>query len=137
MCRDHMCSRAIFLSSIIMSHVFFFFQAEDGIRDYKVTGVQTCAFFFQAEDGIRDYKVTSSDVCSSDLAAYPQIDPCRGCRFWLPSCPREVVMSTRLAVAVLALAACVSTNAALLNPSLKLAPVCPDEIGRASCRERV
>src|SRR5256885_4503054 len=28
-----------------MSHwwLFFFFQAEDGIRDYKVTGVQTCA----------------------------------------------------------------------------------------------
>src|SRR5256885_5585958 len=23
--------------------IFFFFQAEDGIRDYKVTGVQTCA----------------------------------------------------------------------------------------------
>src|SRR5205807_3111059 len=30
----------------------FFFQAEDGIRDYKVTGVQTCAlpiFRFNAE----------------------------------------------------------------------------------------
>ena len=26
-----------------VSLVFFFFQAEDGIRDYKVTGVQTCA----------------------------------------------------------------------------------------------
>src|SRR5256885_10460989 len=26
-----------------MQLVFFFFQAEDGIRDYKVTGVQTCA----------------------------------------------------------------------------------------------
>src|SRR5256885_9809889 len=25
------------------NHFFFFFQAEDGIRDYKVTGVQTCA----------------------------------------------------------------------------------------------
>src|SRR5256885_8717458 len=25
------------------THCFFFFQAEDGIRDYKVTGVQTCA----------------------------------------------------------------------------------------------
>src|SRR5256885_7874108 len=25
------------------SLVHFFFQAEDGIRDYKVTGVQTCA----------------------------------------------------------------------------------------------
>src|SRR5256885_10579568 len=24
-------------------YCFFFFQAEDGIRDYKVTGVQTCA----------------------------------------------------------------------------------------------
>src|SRR5205807_6450213 len=23
--------------------LFFFFQAEDGIRDYKVTGLQTCA----------------------------------------------------------------------------------------------
>src|SRR5256885_213609 len=26
-----------------LSLFFFFFQAEDGIRDYKVTGVQTCA----------------------------------------------------------------------------------------------
>src|SRR5256885_12184118 len=26
-----------------MRYSFFFFQAEDGIRDYKVTGVQTCA----------------------------------------------------------------------------------------------
>src|ERR1039457_7116415 len=26
-----------------MYSYFFFFQAEDGIRDYKVTGVQTCA----------------------------------------------------------------------------------------------
>src|SRR5256885_7218393 len=29
--------------SICQSHTCFFFQAEDGIRDYKVTGVQTCA----------------------------------------------------------------------------------------------
>src|SRR5256885_5594663 len=27
---------------LVYTHVFFF-QAEDGIRDYKVTGVQTCA----------------------------------------------------------------------------------------------
>src|SRR3989454_10646328 len=26
-----------------MKDIRFFFQAEDGIRDYKVTGVQTCA----------------------------------------------------------------------------------------------
>src|SRR2546426_3584142 len=28
---------------IMNDNFFFFFQAEDGIRDYKVTGVQTCA----------------------------------------------------------------------------------------------
>src|SRR2546426_465746 len=28
---------------LIVGLFFFFFQAEDGIRDYKVTGVQTCA----------------------------------------------------------------------------------------------
>src|SRR3989454_6725983 len=29
---------------------FFFFQAEDGIRDYKVTGVQTCALPIYSSD---------------------------------------------------------------------------------------
>src|ERR1039457_3140984 len=28
---------------MVIISFFFFFQAEDGIRDYKVTGVQTCA----------------------------------------------------------------------------------------------
>src|SRR3989454_7346967 len=31
------------------SSFFFFFQAEDGIRDYKVTGVQTCALPISGE----------------------------------------------------------------------------------------
>src|SRR5256885_1513366 len=30
--------------------LFFFFQAEDGIRDYKVTGVQTCALPIYAKE---------------------------------------------------------------------------------------
>src|SRR5688500_20308576 len=42
--------------------VFFFFQAEDGIRDYKVTGVQTCALPIFGEtvdvDGKRAYVLT-------------------------------------------------------------------------------
>src|SRR5437016_9629881 len=29
--------------SAVLSVFFFFFQAEDGIRDWSVTGVQTCA----------------------------------------------------------------------------------------------
>src|SRR5256885_7967799 len=30
----------------------FFFQAEDGIRDYKVTGVQTCALPICFDEGV-------------------------------------------------------------------------------------
>src|SRR5256885_8331961 len=32
-----------FVGMAVFLILFFFFQAEDGIRDYKVTGVQTCA----------------------------------------------------------------------------------------------
>src|SRR5699024_12213667 len=41
------CSRIIIVATIVRARVsylyFFFFQAEDGIRDRNVTGVQTCA----------------------------------------------------------------------------------------------
>src|SRR2546430_11323547 len=33
----------------VSEHVFFFFQAEDGIRDLTVTGVQTCALPISAD----------------------------------------------------------------------------------------
>src|SRR5205807_4787796 len=36
--------------SYLHSRFLFFFQAEDGIRDYKVTGVQTCALPISEED---------------------------------------------------------------------------------------
>src|SRR5256885_12866671 len=39
--------------------LYFFFQAEDGIRDYKVTGVQTCALPILT----RPAKVASSACC--------------------------------------------------------------------------
>src|SRR6516162_11507471 len=38
-----MLTAIMLLLTFVMSLYFFFFQAEDGIRDYKVTGVQTCA----------------------------------------------------------------------------------------------
>src|SRR5258707_7084961 len=31
------------IANVALSRLFFFFQAEDGIRDIGVTGVQTCA----------------------------------------------------------------------------------------------
>src|SRR5256884_3671564 len=45
---------------------FFFFQAEDGIRDVAVTGVQTCALpisFFAAAGAIGLALITESDHC--------------------------------------------------------------------------
>src|SRR5258706_8710867 len=55
--------------------VFFFFQAEDGIRDWSVTGVQTCALPIDRKSTrlnssrrrhTRLVSDWSSDVCSSD-----------------------------------------------------------------------
>src|SRR5256885_3707075 len=40
MCLDRGCAGD---KDLVLQCFFFFFQAEDGIRDYKVTGVQTCA----------------------------------------------------------------------------------------------
>src|SRR6266446_3398337 len=34
---------SLFFQRVEQKRHVFFFQAEDGIRDYKVTGVQTCA----------------------------------------------------------------------------------------------
>src|SRR6266540_5769012 len=39
----------IWLSSVLLC---FFFQAEDGIRDRDVTGVQTCALPISGDEGI-------------------------------------------------------------------------------------
>src|SRR5256885_9679160 len=49
MCTRHSSGNCVAIDALNASRVssvvllLFFFQAEDGIRDYKVTGVQTCA----------------------------------------------------------------------------------------------
>src|SRR6478735_10351092 len=49
--------------------LFFFFQAEDGIRDYKVTGVQTCALpiciAIVGGDGIYELEGAERDILST------------------------------------------------------------------------
>src|SRR5256885_3365951 len=46
--------------------IFFFFQAEDGIRDYKVTGVQTCAL------PIYQHQVVHRDIKPANIMITPE-----------------------------------------------------------------
>src|SRR5207248_5506371 len=45
----------LFIDEMLSMFLFFFFQAEDGIRDRTVTGVQTCALpIYGPLEGIED-----------------------------------------------------------------------------------
>src|SRR2546430_5350577 len=92
-------------------HVCFFFQAEDGIRDLTVTGVQTCAL----------------PICDAqaqhDLAAALQAQ----------GRPEEAIARYKKAIDLMP-----SFASAYYKLGNTLAGVGRyDEIGRASCRERV
>src|SRR5256885_12689663 len=87
---------------------FFFFQAEDGIRYYKVTGVQTCALPISYAVASRDLGVVQLhagvDAISAGAAgrrAAARLRPLAGLELHPPMYPRST------------------------------------QIGRASCRERV
>src|SRR2546430_7390667 len=93
----------------VLRHLFFFFfQAEDGIRDLTVTGVQTCALpISEADDGARQAKECLMDVVA-DLPTDAQS-------------PEPMQQGKRL----------------LDDPAVLAQPGAVFEIGRASCRERV
>src|SRR5256886_4927202 len=97
---------------IFMTHffvVFFFFQAEDGIRDLTVTGVQTCAL----------------PICDHRLAT-------------MPVRPLLIHSSERNE---LALVECAGGEAQSSRQTLHAKSIRDryprNQIGRASCRERV
>src|SRR5256885_8223426 len=95
-------------SIVVRRFCFFFFQAEDGIRDYKVTGVQTCALPIFGANPRREAPVLSPT-------------------FRLP-------LRQRLRMRALSTGASRRGLAPMIiNPSACSMP----EIGRASCRERV
>src|SRR2546430_15053749 len=62
--------------------VFFFFQAEDGIRDLTVTGVQTCALPILNASDIRACTSTSS-TCTSNSCGRTVPRPPRDTRWRL------------------------------------------------------
>src|SRR5256885_1441474 len=100
------------LTAIRLLLTFVFFQAEDGIRDYKVTGVQTCALPISSVTfGL--VRLFSPSVCAS---WHSSTRPHRRKDFSLPA---DAFLRTGTAFGPLAWG------------------VFLVEIGRASCRERV
>src|SRR5258706_11826389 len=86
---------------------FFFFQAEDGIRDWSVTGVQTCALPI-CRDSVRARGVAHPQDVGGRLNERIRAGA-HGCRAGVVGAPLEDHLTAGL----------------------------PNEIGRASCRERV
>src|SRR5690606_39822723 len=93
----------------LLSSLYFFFQAEDGIRDFHVTGVQTCALPIFAPPAIATTGAPSST---------PTIVEAGNC----------VIAATGAPTNAQYRAAAVSAGCSRATPSSK--------IGRASCRER-
>src|SRR5260221_9319872 len=94
---------------LVFNYIFFFFQAEDGIRDHCVTGVQTCALpiLFRLRSG----RGTSSTLTSPRHLTSPS------------RCTRAT--STRCVPSQVRISICIPDRIRI------------SEIGRASCRERV
>src|SRR2546426_2452403 len=63
---------------LVVLLVFFFFQAEDGIRDYKVTGVQTCALPILPQYSPVQPTGRSHPATRMRLASAAQVRPARG-----------------------------------------------------------
>src|SRR2546423_7425749 len=88
---------------------FFFFQAEDGIRDKLVTGVQTCAL--------------PISICENPRNLWIPSPPQFRARWFSLVCGKK---SNTLA--------CVEQNTNTMGNLYRLRQI---KIGRASCRERV
>src|SRR5436305_11291353 len=91
--------------------LFFFFQAEDGIRDADVTGVQTCALPIWTKSfpsAIRSWGVSSERIVPVTPASRSR------CSAWAGDGPMATL-------------SCRSCTKSIAN----------SKIGRASCRERV
>src|SRR5258706_222395 len=68
------------IKRVIEACCIFFFQAEDVIGYWTVTGVQMCVFFFSSRRRhTRLVSDWSSDVCSSDLTPATTPRPSKSC----------------------------------------------------------
>src|SRR5256885_15339386 len=101
----------------------FFFQAEDGIRDYKVTGVQTCALPISAR--------VAWTPTGNNVPDYPKL-----AQLWWKNVAQAVTGEKTPQGAMDNLAEEMDQVMSRLQRA-GMAHCAPKQIGRASCRERV
>src|SRR2546430_17070550 len=66
--------------------VFFFFQAEDGIRDLTVTGVQTCALPISRGHGVQHLAVVPQSIQQRSAAQIVVLEKLLQASFLVPGC---------------------------------------------------
>src|SRR5256885_7229363 len=88
--RDFLCFPSLLNAPIFF--FFFFFQAEDGIRDYKVTGVQTCALPIFQPSVSGNFK---SSVIASGESSRASTRPVAASRAITPLKPLSCASSSR------------------------------------------
>src|SRR5437763_11709652 len=94
---------------------FFFFQAEDGIRDTSVTGVQTCA--------LPIFSASAAKASSNG-------DRFKECETASVTPPTDAILPSDLYLITVAHAE------GYCGEEDVYGKLCEEEIGRASCRER-
>src|SRR5438034_10927048 len=109
-----------------MAYVVFFFQAEDGIRDHCVTGVQTCAL-----------PISHAAVLGASEAGYS--GDCRGCAesFGAAIWPGRVGRGGPAVSSLVSVSRRPAGSAGESAADQSASAPSEIEIGRASCRESV
>src|SRR5690606_39831542 len=54
---------------VVLIVITFFFRAEDGIRDFHVTGVQTCALPISNKQSIPNYVIIIDEINRGNVSA--------------------------------------------------------------------
>src|SRR3989442_10859104 len=113
----------------IVHYIVFLFQSKDVFLYFVVALFMIFFFFFQAEDGIRDADVTGVQTCALPIF--------HGVRLSKRIISARPEMRLRTSSVSLFPSACSKISSARAAASAGLTGRSKGKIGRASCRERV
>src|SRR5256885_7036272 len=108
-------------AACVVLQYFFFFQAEDGIRDYKVTGVQTCAL-----------PISPTRRSTRAASSAPSSKWCAGAELTESSDPRRALLLSLLRTGLERVDGRRCVRAALTEPATIAAAAAPGHVWLAA-----